>query len=370
MDFIEKLEGVADRAEDQLDRIETEEATKQALVIPFIKALGYDVYNLNEVVPEFTADFADQKDEKVDYAILHDDDPVVLIECKTAGGELSTDHAEQLFRYFQVTEARIGVLTNGIRYRFFSDIEETNKMDERPFLELNLFDFSEPEVEELKKLRKSTFDLAEMVDAAHNLKYRKALLDYLQRQWHEPDDDFVHYMAGHVHDGRVTQRVRDKFRPIVRQALHQLVHDKVKGHLTSALEEEESAAQDLSSETASEEEELPDGVVRKDGDIVTLEDELNGFRIVKAILGEIVDIDRVAERDLKSYFNVLLDDNNRKPICRFYFHSDQKRLGLIDDNKDVRRVEIDSLDEIYEYADHLKETAARYLEDVAEDVDT
>lgn len=362
MDFIEKLEDVADRAEDQLDRIETEEATKQALIIPFIKALGYDVYNLSEVVPEFTADFADQKEEKVDYAILHEDDPVVLVECKTAGGTLSTDHAEQLFRYFQVTEARIGVLTNGIRYRFFSDIEETNKMDERPFLELNLFDFSEPEIEELKKLRKSTFDLEEMVDAAHNLKYRKALLDYLQRQWQNPDDDFVHYMAGHVHDGRVTQRVRDKFRPIVRQALHQLVHDKVKGHLTSALEEEQSAAQDLSNDV--DEEELPEGVARKDGDVVTLEEEIDGFRIVKAILGEIVDINRVAERDLKSYFNVLLDDNNRKPICRFYFHSDQKRLGLIDENKDVQRVEIDSLDEIYQYADHLRQTAKRYLEDI------
>jgi hypothetical protein len=363
MDFIEKLDDVADRAEDQLDRIETEEATKQALVIPFIKALGYDVYNLNEVVPEFTADFADQKDEKVDYAILHDDDPVVLIECKTAGGNLSTDHAEQLFRYFQVTEARIGVLTNGVRYRFFSDIEEANKMDERPFLELNLFDFSEPEIEELKKLRKSTFDLDEMVDAAHNLKYRKALLDYLQRQWQQPDDDFVHYMAGHVYDGRVTQRVRNKFRPIVRQALHQLVHDKVKGHLTSALQEEESAAQDLSGEDPTDSAELPEGVVRKDGDIVTLESEVDGFRIVKAILREMVDVDRVAERDLKSYFNVLLDDNNRKPICRFYFHSDQKRLGLIDENKDVERVEIDSLDEIYEYADHLKTTASRYLDE-------
>ncbi len=363
MDFIEKLEDVADRAEDQLDRIETEEATKQALIIPFIKALGYDVYNLNEVVPEFTADFADQKGEKVDYAILHDDDPVVLVECKTAGGALSTDHAEQLFRYFQVTEARIGILTNGIRYRFFSDIEEENKMDERPFLELDLFDFSEPEVDELKKLRKSTFDLDQMVDAAHNLKYRKALLEYLQGQWQKPDDEFVHYMAGHVYDGRVTQRVRDKFRPIVKQALHQLVHNKVKGHLTSALQEEQTAAQDLSSENEADDNELPEGAVRREGDVVTLKEEVEGFRIVKAILREMVDVDRVAERDLKSYFNVLLDDNNRKPICRFYFHGDPKRLGLIDEHKDVNRVEIDSLDEIYEYADHLEETVQRYMKD-------
>lgn len=361
MDFIEKVEDVADRAQDQLDRIDTEEATKQALVIPFIKALGYDVYDLNEVVPEFTADFADQKDEKVDYAILHEDEPVVLIESKAAGAPLSLSHAEQLFRYFQVTDARIGILTNGIRYRFFSDIEETNKMDERHFLELDLFDFNDNEIEELKKLRKSTFDLEEMVDAAHTLKYRKALLDYLQTQWQEPEDDFVHYLAGHVYDGRVTQRVRDQFRPIVRQALHQLVHDKVKGHLTSALEEEENAAKEYNGESEAEQD-LPEGVVRKDGDVVTLEEEIEGYQIVKAILREVVDVDRIADRDLKSYFNVLLDDNNRKPICRFYFHSDQKRLGLIDKNKDVERVEIDTLDEIFEHADQLKDTVAQYLE--------
>lgn len=363
MDFVEKIDQVADRAEDQLDRIRNEESTKQALVIPFIKALGYDVYDLGEVVPEFTADFAEKKGEKVDYAILHEDDPVVLIECKPAGGKLSTDHAEQLFRYFQVTDARIGILTNGVRYRFFSDLEEKNKMDERPFLELDLFDYSETEIEELKSLRKSTFDLEEMVDAAHSLKYRKALLKYLQSQWHEPDDDFVHYMTGHVYDGRITKRVREQFRPIVRQALHQLVHDKVKGRLSSALEEEEaSATQDLSQEEEGEEE-LPEGVVRKEGDVVTLEVEVEGYRIVKAILREVVDVDRVVDRDLKSYFNVLLDDTNRQPICRFYFHSDQKRLGLFDEDKNETKVEIESLDEIYEYADQLKETVGYYDED-------
>lgn len=363
MDFIEKIDQVANRAKDQLDHIQNEESTKQALVIPFIKALGYDVYDLSEVVPEFTADFAEKKGEKVDYAILHDGAPAVLIECKPAGGELSLDHAEQLFRYFQVTNARIGILTNGVKYRLFSDLEEKNKMDERPFLELDLFDYNEQEIEELKSLRKSTFDLEEMVDAAHNLKYRNALLDYLKSQWDEPEEDFVYHMTDQVYDGRITQRVREQFRPIVRQALHQLVHNKVKGHLTSALEEEEEdAAQGLADSHDEDDEELPENVVYKDGDVVTLESEVEGYRIVKAILRETVDVDRVADRDLKSYFNVLLDDTNRQPICRFYFHSDPKRIGLFDEDKNVTKVEIDSLDEIYEHAGQLKETV-RYYED-------
>ncbi len=365
MDLKEEIDQVANRAEDQVEHIANEESTKHALVIPFIKALGYDPYDLQEVIPEFTADYAEKSGEKVDYALLQDGDPAVLIECKTAGAELSTDQAEQLFRYFQVTSARFGILANGVKYRFFSDLEESNKMDERPFHELDLFDYTEQEVEELKSLRKSTFDLDEMIDAAHDLKYRKALREYLEDQWQEPDDDFVHWLTGKVYDGRITQNVRDQFRDIVEGALQQLLHDKVRGRLSSALQEEEaSAAEDLSDPNSEEEEEeLPEGVVKKEGDVVTLEEEIEGYRIVQAILREVVDVDRVAKRDLKSYFNVLLDDNNRKPICRFHFHSPTKRIGLFDDEKNENRIAIETLNDIYDHADYLRETIRFYDEE-------
>ena len=360
MDFVEKLDQIADQADDQLEHIENEESTKHALVIPFVKALGYDVYDLSEVVPEFTADFAEKKGEKVDYAIFHDGSPAVLVECKTAGSDLAVEHAEQLFRYFQVTDARIGILTNGVCYRLFSDLEEKNKMDERPFLELDLFDFSEPEVEELKNLRKSTFDLEEMVDAAHDLKYRKALQGYLEQQLQEPEEDFVHWMTGKVYDGRVTQNVRDQFRGIVRKALHQLVHDKVRGRLSSALQEEANAADSLS-EPDQDEDQLPEGVVEKEGEIVTTEDEIRGFRIVRAIMAEAVGVDRVTRRDVKTYFNVLLDDNNRQPICRLWLNQDPWYLELIlDEEKNTEKVEIESLNEIYAYKDELQKTVQFY----------
>jgi len=362
MDLKEEVDQVANRAEDQVGHITNEESTKHALVIPFIKALGYDPYDLQEVIPEFTADYAEKSGEKVDYALLQDGDPAILIECKTAGAELSTDQAEQLFRYFQVTSARFGILTNGVRYRFFSDLEESNKMDERPFHELDLFEYTEQEVDELKSLRKSTFDLEEMIGAAHDLKYRKALREYLEDQWRDPDDDFVHWLTGKVYDGRITQNVRDQFRGIVEGALQQLLHDKVRGRLSSALQEEEaSAAEDLS-DSSDKEEELPEGVVKKEGDVVTLEEEIEGYRIVQAILREVVDVNRLAKRDLKSYFNVLLDDNNRKPICRFHFHSSTKRIGLFDEEKNEERIEIETLDEIYDHADHLRKTIQFYEE--------
>ena len=162
-----------------MDHLETEEATKNALVMPFIRALGYDVFNPKEVVPEFTADVGTKKGEKVDYAVKVDEQPVMLFECKHAGANLSVNHASQLFRYFHVTDARIGVLTNGIVYRFFTDLEESNKMEERPFLEFDVLDYDEQQIEELKKLRKESFDLEEMLSTAHDLKYRKALKTYL-----------------------------------------------------------------------------------------------------------------------------------------------------------------------------------------------
>lgn len=363
MDFIEQIEALSTRASEQKNHLETEEATKNALVMPFIRSLGYDVFNPLEVIPEFTADFANKKGEKVDYAIKRNDALVMLFECKKAGAPLSTDHAGQLFRYFHMTSARIGVLTNGIEYRFFSDLEEENKMDKRPFLELSLLSYNEQHVDELKRLRKSSFDLDDMLEAAHDLKYRKALRGYLDRQWKSPEDDFVHFMAKQVYDGRVTQSVRDQFQEIVRKSLHQLVHDKVSGRLKSALEEEEaSVAVDLQADDVEEApgEELPDGVVDVNGDIVTTKEEMEGFRIVRAIMREVVDIDRVTHRDVKTYFGILLDDNNRQPICRLHFNRSRNYLGLFDENKDEERVPIDSLDAIYNYADELKRTISFY----------
>lgn len=366
MDFVEEIDQLASRAEEKEEHLNTEEATKNALVMPLIRALGYDVFDPSEVVPEFTADVSTKEGEKVDYAIMHDETPSVLIECKKAGAALSTEHAGQLFRYFHVTEARIGVLTNGVKYKFYTDLEEENKMDERPFLEFNLLDYSEPQVEELKRLRKSSFDIDEMLEAAHDLKYLKATRSYFEDQWSEPNDEFVHFIAKRVYEGdRVTQNVRDQFRGIVRRALRQLVHEKVSGRLKSALEEEEATVTEslevAEGEEKASEEELPEGVVKKEGEIVTTEEEMEGFRIVRAIMREVVDIDRITHRDVKTYFNVLLDDNNRQPICRLWLNQDPWYVELIlDEEKNTEKVEIDSLDELYEYKEQLQQTVKFY----------
>lgn len=354
MDFIDEITALAGRIDGQVENIQTEEATKNALVLPFINALGYNVFDPTEVVPEFTSDYGTKKGEKVDYAIMLEGLPIMLFECKHVGGDLSIDHASQLYRYFSVTPARIGVLTNGVRYRFFSDLEEENKMDERPFLEFDLMNVGEPVVDELKKLSKGAFDLDVMLDAAHDLKYLKALRKYLARQWQEPDEEFVRFMAGKVYDGRLTRKVREQLQPVVRQALHQFVSERVSGRLKSALREEEAGVSGREPDSG------PEPTPADDDGVETTEEELEAYHIVRAITREVVDVGRVAMRDVKTYCSVLLDNNNRQPICRFRFNTAQKYIGLIDEEKQEEKVPIASVDEIYDYSDRLRAVVGYY----------
>ena len=134
MELNNQLKALADKIILLKDKIETEESTKHAFVLPFINILGYDTYNPTEVVPEFTADLGLKKGEKVDYAIFQNNEPILIIECKNWKEKLSV-HGSQLFRYFHVTKTRFALLTNGIHYQFFTDLDEKNKMDQKPFLE-------------------------------------------------------------------------------------------------------------------------------------------------------------------------------------------------------------------------------------------
>lgn len=126
--------------------------------MPFLAALGYNVFDPTEGTPELNADIGVKKGEKVDYAILRDGKPILLIECKHHAADLGKVHASQLYRYFSVTESRFGLLTNGIVYWFYTDLEALNKMDSKPCFEFNLLDFREQDAEELKKLSKSADD--------------------------------------------------------------------------------------------------------------------------------------------------------------------------------------------------------------------
>lgn len=361
MDFIERLQGLSKKLSQVSETLETEEATKNALIMPFLHSvLGYDVFDPSEVVPEFTADTGTKKGEKVDYALMKDGEVQILIECKKLSEKLSTKHASQLFRYFSVTNARVAILTNGRIYDFYTDLDAPNKMDEKPFLTLDLAELDEHIVPEIKKLTKSSFDVESIVGAAGELKYLSQIKKVLSEQFKVPEEDFVKFFTSRVYDGVQTPKVKAQFLEITTKALKQFLSDSINDRLKSALgDDSENKSQDikLNSEQPVEVENVIEEEVSK---IVTTECELDGFNIVKAILRAKVDVSRIKYRDTQSYFGILLDDNNRKPLCRLHFNAKQKYLGVIGDDKKEVRHPIESLDELYCHAELLLNIASKY----------
>lgn len=359
MDFEENLQALASKIEQQRAFIETEEATKTAFILPFIQSvLGYDVFNPTEVIPEFTADVGTKRGEKVDYAITKDGSVQILIECKKIGDELNVNHASQLYRYFGVTTAKIAVLTNGQVYKFYTDLESPNRMDEKPFLVLDICDIDDHAVPELKKITKPAFDVDSIVSAAGELKYVGQIRRIIAQQLKEPDEEFIRFFIARVYEGPITQRVREQFAPLTLKAIKQYLNDQINERLKNAISPRPTIEMKPDSHQEADAEQ-----VREDDDgIITTVDEIEGFNIVKAIVRSSVDVARIAARDTKSYFGVLLDDNNRKPICRLHFNRAQKYIGLFDDEKKEVRHPIDSLDDIFSYSDELKKTASSYDE--------
>ncbi len=220
MDFSNELNEFAARISKLRESIRTEEATKTSLVLPFFQLLGYDIFNPLEFVPEYTADTGTKKGEKVDYAIMKNHDPIIIVEVKPVSTELNAKHINQLFRYFTVTKARFAILTNGITYRFYSDLEETNKMDLFPFFEFNVLDLKADTVAELIKFRKESFDMKGILNSASELKYISLLKNAIAEQFHDPSEQFIRALIKNIYTGVKTQAVIDKFRELTLAAIN------------------------------------------------------------------------------------------------------------------------------------------------------
>lgn len=352
MEFQEQLKSFTARIPKLSESISTEEATKTALVMPFLGILGYNVFDPTEVIPEFTADHGTKKGEKVDYAVCLNSQPEILIECKALGSDLNNNQASQLFRYYSVTNARVGVLTNGVKYRFFSDLDSPNKMDDKPFYEVDMLNLRDKDLNELKRFTKEVFDPDDLTSVAISLKYTNEIIQILQDELNSPSDEFVKFFARQVYNGPIKKNVLEKFRFIVKDARTQFINEKINSRLKMAMSDTKPDEKVADNESG-EEPETDDG-------IITTVEEWEGFYIVRAILRSIADANRINIRDTKSYCGVLLDDSNRKPICRLRFNSKQKYLGVFDGNKKETKIPINNLSEIYDHADTLRNIVELY----------
>ena len=354
MDFKDEIKQFGDRVEKLKAQISTEEATKNAFIMPFIKALGYDVFNPLEVVPEYVADIGIKKGEKVDYAIMMNGQPSILVECKHWGENLDV-HNSQLFRYFHTTKAKFGLLSNGIIYRFYTDLVEKNKMDEKPFLEFNVTDIKDNQIEELKKFHKSYFDVDNIVNTASELKYMNELKTFINTEFQNPTEGFVKHFAKQAYPGVLTAKIMEQFTALTKKSIQQYINDLITERLKSALKKE-----DADEQKTTEQEAVLAAETANESKVDTTPDELEGFMIVKTILRQKIASNRIAYRDAQSYFAILLDDNNRKTICRLYLNGGKKYFAFIDDQKKEVKNEITTLDDIFNFAELLHKIVASY----------
>lgn len=362
MGMSEEITNLSNKISEKLDRVQTEEATKTAFILPFIRlVLGYDHTDPDEVVPEFTADVGTKKGEKVDYAIMIDGKPIILMECKPAKTDLDKEHASQLYRYFSVTEAKFGILTNGVIYSFYTDIDEPNKMDKKPFFEIDLRNVTESDEKELKQFTKSAFDLDNILESASELKYKNEMKKIMAEQLKDPSDEFVRFFAKKVYPGVLTKNAKTQFTQITKSALNQFIKERVDERITKALDSENT-----------EEKTTEEISFKKDkNEIITTEEEWEGFYIIKAILSELVDPERVFIRNRQSYCGVLLDNNQYKVICRMHFKSPkQKYVGFFDSQERSAsgsriedKIALDNINDTYKHAEKLRSTVKHYITD-------
>lgn len=352
MDFINKIRDLSERIPKLREQIQTEEATKTAFIMPFIQALEYDVFNPSEVVPEFIADIGIKKGEKVDYAIIMEGKPKILIECKCCGQDLDK-HNNQLYRYFSSTDAKFAIITDGIVYKFYTELDEKNKLDSKPFFIFDMLDFDENQVNELKKFCKSSFDEEAITSTASELKYTREIKNLLIAEYNLPSEEFVRLFAKKVYEGILNKPNLEKFERLTKKAFKQFVNELMNQRFRSALVRETPEKEDKEINEVKDE--------KEEREIVTTIEELEGFAIVKSILMGNIELERVFYRDNLSYFNILLDNSIRKTLCRLHFNTKQKYISFLDENKKDNKYPIENLNEIYKYSDLILQSLKKLL---------
>ncbi|TGE37674.1 DNA polymerase III subunit epsilon [Desulfosporosinus fructosivorans] len=301
MEFKEELQKLSTQIAERRIHVTNEEMTKQSLILPFIQVLGFDIYNPLEVRPEFIADFGKKKGEKVDYAIFKDSSPVMFFEAKSVNEKLH-NHDAQLCRYFNSTkDVSVGIITNGIEYKFFTDINDTNIMDNKPFFVVNITKLKESDFENLAKFRKDSFNKESLTRCAEELTYASTLDNNIKELLKNPSDEFVRFLLKDFNFNRITSNIVDKFRPIVKQSISNAVLDRVSDGLYR---------QEVNTE--------PDVIVEKEIDdkikskeIITTDDELKSFEYIKEMLAKYGrNVDQLGYKDTLNYFSIYVSNLN------------------------------------------------------------
>jgi predicted type IV restriction endonuclease len=241
-------------------------------------------------------------------------------------------------------------------YRFYTDLAEQNKMDEKPFLEIDMLDLKDAQIEELKKFHKSYFDVSNILSSASELKYMGELKAAIGKEFANPSPEFVRYFGKQVYDGQFTAKIAEQFSALIKRTIGNYINDMISDRLKAAIKDNDTPQEESTTTSSTV---APDTTTDK---IITTEEELEAFYIVKSILRGTIPVDRITYRDAQTYFAVFLDNNNRKTICRLYLDSaSNKRITFLDESKRELHNKIECLDDIYNYSAQLIEAVSKFL---------
>jgi len=375
--MLEKIKAITTTYHEAKDSIQTEEATKNALIMPFIASLGYNVFNPLEVVPEIVADMGDKKGEKIDYAIKRGDETLMLIECKKCSAPLTAYNISQVYRYFGAckvkTGVRLAVLTNGLEYLFFSDLAADNVLDQTPFFSFNILNVDDAQASELQRFAKAQFNIESILAKASEMKKKAAVEKLLGKYLTEPTENFVRCILTDLDiPGMKTQQLIATYSPIIKDAFGQFFKNRVGDILRNALRQNQGGIEGVeniiatSSLTPTSEPPAEEAATEAPNDgIITTQEEIEAYVIIKSIAREIIPAGRVHMRDAKSYCAILLDNKNYKPIVRLFFNNlANLRLNICAGPQDKKgeMIPLAKLDDIYQHADKIKNCIKAYEE--------
>ncbi|TEY03613.1 type I restriction endonuclease [Campylobacter sp. US33a] len=340
MDFENQLNAIVETIAERKALVNTEEATKMTFIMPFLKALGYDVFNPSVVVPEYTADIGTKKGEKVDYAIFKDAKPFILIEAKNHTENLD-NHNNQLVRYFNTNPSiKFAILTNGVEYRFFTDLEQQNLMDKIPFLVINLEKLKPRDIKDLKRFICTDLNLDEILSIAMEKKYYRNIQEIFKNEIENPSDEFTSFFAKQMTEKRMTSAVLDEFKSHIKKSFKELINDLAYEKITSIKNNLQGINDDEEDEESYNDEK----------EIITTEEELQGFYIVRSILaGTGANLQDISYKDTLSYFAILYQNRTTKWICRLNFTKTKKWVNFPDDTYE----QIEKLEDLYKLQDKI-----------------
>ena len=357
MEFTNNVKQFSEKILQLKEHILTEESTKTSLIMPFFQqVLGYDVFNPKEFVPEYTSTFGVKKDARIDYAILKNEKPTILIEAKCITENIEKMYDSQLAMYLNASKAKFGILTNGVQYKFYTDLEEPNKMDQTPFLEVDLLNLKDSHITELRKFLKDQFDEDNISSTASELKYSKEIKKYIASQFNSPTEDFVKLiLSSGVYSGQKNHTVLEKFTPIVKKSLNDFVSELMNEKIMAALKK------NTPEPVEQVETQEPQKEAGRETEIETTLEEIEAYYTIKSILSEYIEPKRIVYKDTRSYLSILLDNNTWKWVCRVLVNDSKKTLIVAGENKKEERYEIDNLNDLYKYREELKASLLRYL---------